>query len=71
MSSRYYPKIIGYIQKNRESNKRVCIHEITRLIITEMKMKMKNGSHRYHINRPRFRYGHMKPVDIKSNIYWL
>ena len=33
----------------------VCIHEIIRLIIMKMKMKI---SHRYKINRPRFRHGH-------------
>ena len=44
-----------------------------------MKMKMKNRSHRYHINRPRFRHGHkcskcekcfsmMMLIHIKQNL---
>ena len=49
---RYHPKIIGHILKNKQRNKCVCIHEIIQLIIMKMKMKMKNGSHRYDINRP-------------------
>ena len=51
---RYHPKIIGHILKN----KCVCIHRIIRLIIIKMKMKMKNRSHRYGINRPGSRDGH-------------
>ena len=31
----------------------VCIHEIIQLIITNMKMKMKNISHRYDVHRSR------------------
>ena len=31
--------------------------EMTRLIIMKMKMKTKNRSHRYHINRPTSRHG--------------
>ena len=30
----------------------VCFHEIIRVIIMKMKIKMKNRSHRYDINRP-------------------
>ena len=36
----------------------VCIHEIIRLIIMKLKMKMKNRSHRYDIKRLRPRHGH-------------
>ena len=47
---RYHPKIIGYIFKNNQTckreNKRAFIHEILRLIIIKMKIKMKNRSHR-------------------------
>ena len=57
-SSRYHPKIIEQILKNKQKNKCVCFHEIIRLIILKMEMKMKNKSHRYDINRPRPRYGH-------------
>ena len=59
--SRYHPKIIGHILKNKQKSKRLLIlthlmitHEITQLII----MKMKNRSHRYEINRSRSRHGH-------------
>ena len=45
----YHPKVIGHILKNKQKNKCVCIHHIIRLII----MKMKNGSHRCSINRPK------------------
>ena len=38
---RFHPKIIGHILKN----KCVCIHEIMWLIITKMKIKMKNRLH--------------------------
>ena len=41
-----------------QKNKRICIHEIIRLIIMKMKMKMKTRSHRYGIHRPRSRHGH-------------
>ena len=42
-------------KRNKHSKKRVCIHEIIRLIIMKIKMKMKTRSHSYDINRPRSR----------------
>ena len=57
LQTRYDPKIIGHILKNKLKNKCVCFHEIIRLIIMKMKMKMKNRSHRYGINRTRSRHG--------------
>ena len=36
----------------------ICIYEIMQLIIMKMEMKVKNRSHRYDINRPKFRHGH-------------
>ena len=43
----------------KKANEQVSlIHEIIRLIIMNMKMKMTKRSHRYDINRPRSRYGH-------------
>ena len=48
---RYHPKIIGHILKNKQKDMNLCIHEIIRLIIMKMRMKMKNRSHRYKINR--------------------
>ena len=38
-------------------SKGVCIHEIIRLIIMKMKMKLKKKSQRYDINRPSSRHG--------------
>ena len=52
--SRYHPKIIGHILKNKQQNKSVCIHTINH---NEKKMKMKNRSRKYSINRPRYRQG--------------
>ena len=54
----YHPKIIGHILQNKQKSKCACIHEIIRLIIMTMKMKIKNRSHRYDINRPKTRYWH-------------
>ena len=38
--------------KKEARDKCVCIHEIIRLIIMKMKMKVKKRSHRCDINRP-------------------
>ena len=48
----------GHILKNKLKNKCVCVHKIIRLIIMKIKMKIKNRSRRYGINRPRYRHGH-------------
>ena len=40
---RCHPKIIGYVLRNKQKNKGVCIHEIIRLIIMKMKMKWKTN----------------------------
>ena len=53
---RYHPKVIGYILKNKQKDKCVCIHETIRLIVMKMKMKMENRSHICDINRPKPRY---------------
>ena len=42
----YYPKIMGHVLKNKQKSKGVFFHEITRLIIMKVKIKMKNGSYR-------------------------
>ena len=55
---RCHPKIIGHILKNKQKNKYLFIHETIRLIITKIKIKIKNRSHRYDTNRSRFRPGH-------------
>ena len=48
--------MIGHNLKNKKKKKRVCIHEIIRLIIVKMMMKMKNRSHRHALNSPRSRH---------------
>ena len=50
---RHHPKIIGHILRNKQKNKCVCIHEIIRLMIMKITMRMKKGSHIYDIKRPR------------------
>ena len=57
-SSILSPKKIGYILKNKQKNKCICVHKIMRLIIMKMKMKIRNESHRYDINKPKSRHGH-------------
>ena len=57
LHARCHPKIIGHILKNKQNNKCVCIHEILQLIV--MMIKMKNRSHRYDINRPTSKHGHI------------
>ena len=52
---RYHPKMMRHILKK---NKYVCIHDIIRLIIMKMKIKMGNKSYRYDLNRPRSRHEH-------------
>ena len=54
----YHPEIIRHILEKKRKNKCVCIREIMQLIIMQIKMKMKNISHRYNINRPRSRNEH-------------
>ena len=54
-SSKLSSKIIGHILKNKQKNKCACIHEIRRLTIIKMKMKMKNTSDKYNINRATLR----------------
>ena len=54
LQQRYHPKVIGEILKNKQKSK--CVHEIMRLIIMKTKIKMKNRSYKYGINRPKTRY---------------
>ena len=69
-----HAKIIEHIIENKKKNKCVWIHDIVRLIITKMKMKLRNRSHRYDINRPRSRHGpryskYKKCLQHLSNIW--
>ena len=50
--------MIGDTLKNKQKSKRVFTHEITRLIIMKMKMKMNNRSNGYDKNGLRSRRGH-------------
>ena len=59
-----YPKTIGPILK-KAKNRCLSIDDIMQLVITKMKMKMKNRSRRYNINRPSSRHG-LKYSTIKS-----
>ena len=64
LHSRYYSKIIGHVLKNKQKNKCVRIHEIIRLVVMKMKVKMKNVFHIHDMNqgtrknRLRSRHGH-------------
>ena len=58
--TRYHPKIIFY-KINKRTN--VLVHEIILLIIVKMKIKTKNRSHRYDINRPRSKHEHKSHYD--------
>ena len=40
-------------------NKHACLNEIIRWMTMKMRLKMKNISHTYDINRPRLRHGHI------------
>ena len=44
--------------KNKQKNKRTCIHVIIRLIIMKMEMKKKNRSHKYNLNGSSSWHGH-------------
>ena len=50
---RFYPKVIKNILKNKQKNKCVCIYEIIQLIMMKIKLRMKNRSHRFDINKPK------------------
>ena len=54
----YHLKVKGLIQKNKQKNKCLYIHEIIQLIIMKIKIKMKKKPNRYEINRLRSRNGH-------------
>ena len=52
----HHPEIIRYTLQNKQKNLYVYIHEIIRVIVMKIKMKMKKRSHRYDINRPTSRH---------------
>ena len=55
LQTRYHTKTIRHVLKDNQKNKRVCIHEIIRLFIMKMKMRMKNRLHWYDINKAKSR----------------
>ena len=67
-----HPKILRHILKNMQKNKYDCILEIIKLIITKMKIKMKNRSRSIHPgldqvrNRPRSICVHTNWVNMKT-----
>ena len=72
--SHSYPRYHLKIIKIKQKSKFVCIHEIMRLIVMTMKIKIKDRSHRYDIIRPRSRHGHncskyKKCFDMMMLIY--
>ena len=44
--------------KKCAKNKCFCFNDIMQIIIMKMRLKIKNGSHRYHLNRTRPTHGH-------------
>ena len=52
---RYCPKIIADIVKNVQ--KLSMFLQMRQLMTMKLRMKLKNGSHRYDIDRPRPRHG--------------
>ena len=60
------PAGIGHTLKNKQKSMYICIQEIIRVITMRMKMKFKNRSHRYDINKPRSRHGHKSSKYKKS-----
>ena len=54
----------GTYPKNKQKNKYICIHEITRLIIMKMKMKMKKD----HIDTTKIHLGQDMDTNIIINI---
>ena len=53
---RYHPKMIGNVKK-KSKYKCVCFNDVIRLMAMKVRLKMKNRSKRYDINRPRPRHG--------------
>ena len=68
---RYHPKEIWHILKNKQINKCVCIHEIIRLIIMKIKIKVKNRSLRYDVNRSKPRYSKYKKCQYDAAYMYL
>ena len=60
---------MGHLPKNKQKNKRVCIHKIIQLIIMKIKIKMKSRSHKYDINRPKSRNAQKYSKERKRCYY--
>ena len=57
-SSSLSPKNNTKYSKKCTKIKYVCLNEVIRLMAMKMRLKMKNRSHIYDINRTRLRHGH-------------
>ena len=57
-SSTFSSKNYRTYSKKQAKNTYVCIHKIIKVIVMKMKMKTRNKSNRFDINRPRSRQGH-------------
>ena len=59
--------------KKCTKNKYVCLNEFVWLMTMKIRLKMKNRSHRYSINRPRARhsYKYTNILIIKFDSWWL
>ena len=66
----YQTKMIWHVLQNTQKSKCICIHEIIQLIITTMKMKMKNTSHRCDIWRSRSRHGRKYSKCKIVSLWW-
>ena len=55
---------MGHTLKNKQKNMCVCIHQIIRVIMMKIRMKMKNRSHRYDINRPKYTNKYTKYLSM-------
>ena len=56
-SNSYHPKIIEDILKNVQKTSAFVWIRLYKLMVKKTRLKMKNKSHRYDINRPRPRHG--------------
>ena len=56
--SRHHPKLIEGILKKCTKKKYVYLNEVISSMTMKRRLKMKNRSHRYGINRPAVKHGH-------------
>ena len=64
-----HPKIIGDFLNNVEKSRYVCLSEVTWLMATKMRLKIKSRYHKYDINKPRCRHD-TNIVNVKNASVW-